>query len=237
MAALVTLALTISACSQATSSATGEAPLPTIGLGSDLGQNFVPGAETIRGNPSTTIDSVVMIGDSITRASLPALEAAYAQLGFDSVSIEAQDGKRTAVSFGSNSSGAAIAQFISGAQADDDHANEIWIVALGSNDINQYSDPVELAAAFDDLLAVVPTESPLIWVDTYFESQSEGAAEINAMIEDRVMQRGNATVARWSEVAADDGNLRVDGLHPRESGSVAFASKIVDTIIDFLQLG
>jgi hypothetical protein len=59
---------------------------------------------------------------------------------------------------------------------------------------------------------------------------------MNDAISDRVLDRGNSTIARWSSVAADDGNLRDDGVHPREQGSAVFASVISATIVSFLQL-
>ena len=114
-----------------------------------------------------------MIGDSITVASTPALQEVYEQLGFDEIIIESKQGKRTALTFGSNPSGVDIASFIvNSPDRDDDHSNELWVVALGTNDINQYGDAAERAAAINEMLQTVPEESPLIWVDTYFEDQS-----------------------------------------------------------------
>jgi lysophospholipase L1-like esterase len=179
------------------------------------------------------IDSVRMIGDSITLASRPALEVAFEQLGFSSVVIESQTSKRTAVGSDSNASGVAIASLL--AQIDDDHSDELWVVALGTNDINQYSGRDEIAAAFEEILAVIPADSPLVWVDTYYRDQLDGAAEVNAVIESLIARRGNAAVANWSAVAADSDNLRTDGLHPRDSGTLVFAATIRDTVASLLQ--
>lgn len=233
---LVAVALTVAGCSGSTSSASRDAPLPTIGIGSELNGEVVVGAD-VRTVPNTAIDTVVMIGDSITVASTSALQEVYEQLGFDEIIIESTEGKRTALTFGSNPSGVDIASFIANSlDRDDDHSNELWVVALGTNDINQYSDAAERAAAINEMLQTVPEESPLIWVDTYFEDQLEGAAAINDVISDRMSERGNSAIARWSSVAADDGNLRDDGVHPREKGSAMFAAVISATIVDFLQL-
>jgi lysophospholipase L1-like esterase len=86
------------------------------------------------------------------------------------------------------------------------------------------------------MLQTVPEESPLIWVDTYFKDQPEGADAMNDAISNRVLDRGNSAIARWSSVAADDGNLRDDGVHPREQGSAVFAGLIAATIVNFLEL-
>jgi lysophospholipase L1-like esterase len=233
---LVAAALTGAGCAGPMSSGSNDAPAPTIGIGSELNGEVGVGAG-VRTTSSTAIDTVVMIGDSITVASAPALQAVYEQLGFDEIIIESKQGKRTALTFGSNPSGVDIASFIvNSPDRDDDHSNELWVVALGTNDINQYGDAAERAAAINEMLQTVPEESPLIWVDTYFKDQPEGADAMNDAISNRVLDRGNSTIARWSSVAADDGNLRDDGVHPREQGSAVFAGLIAATIVNFLEL-
>jgi lysophospholipase L1-like esterase len=233
---LVAAALTGAGCAGPMSSGRNDAPAPTIGIGSELNGEVGVGAG-VRTTSNTAIDTVVMIGDSITVASAPALQAVYEQLGFDEIIIESKQGKRTALTFGSNPSGVDIASFIvNSPDRDDDHSNELWVVALGTNDINQYGDAAERAAAINEMLQTVPEESPLIWVDTYFKDQPEGADAMNDAISNRVLDRGNSTIARWSSVAADDGNLRDDGVHPREQGSAVFAGLIAATIVNFLEL-
>jgi lysophospholipase L1-like esterase len=248
---LAVVGLSVSACAGSTSSATGgDAPLPTIGLGSDIGEGGqISGGAEVRAVGTTEIDTVIMVGDSITVASTPQLETMFEQLGFDNVIIESKVGKRTALNFGSNPSGAQVAENIvnfihsvgegdAQVTADDpfDHSNELWVVALGTNDIDQYSDPAERAAAINEMLQTVPDESPLIWVDTFFRDRPDGTADINDTIRDRVSQRGSSMIAPWSAVADDEGNLRTDGVHPREQGSIVFANVVGNAIIDFLRL-
>jgi len=247
------VALTVSSCAGSTSTATGaEQPLPTIGLGSGIGDDGVAnasatGAADVRTVGSAEIDTLVMVGDSITVASMPALEDVFARLGFDNVIIEAQESKRTADGGQSNPSGVSVASELvdaieSGEQADwdddpADHSNELWVVALGTNDIDQYSDEADRSAAIDDMLDAVPAESTLIWVDTYIREREDGTGEINDAIIDRVGERANSVIARWSAVADDEGNLRTDGVHPRDQGSIVFADTVANTIVNVLQLG
>jgi hypothetical protein len=265
--------LSITACAGSTSSA-GDAPLPTIGLGSNDGSAQVSGGADVRSIGNSSIDTVVMIGDSITVGSKVELQAAYEALGFSTIMIQAQGGKRMAISFGDNASGVSIAEFLVGipaesvgdvdAEADTDgaedgdagadidgaedgdadsdgaapidHSNELWVIALGTNDINQYANPAELAGIVNEMLSIVPAESGLIWVDTFWRAEPEATAGINSIIEDRVINRGDSAVAYWSAVADDEGNLRTDGVHPRDAGSLVFASTISDTIRTFLEL-
>jgi lysophospholipase L1-like esterase len=232
--------LAAAGCAGSTSSASPmaqDAPLPTIGLGSKISSGEVSAGAEARVVGSSPIDTVVMIGDSITVASKPALQEVFEQLGFDGIVIESKEGKRTAQSLRDNPSGAEVATALRAYSVDaDDRSNELWVVALGTNDISQYSDPAERAAVINEMLGSVPEESPLVWVDTYFADRPEDTEELNSIIEDRVRSRGNAAIARWSDVAADDGNLRNDGVHPREQGSIIFANTVAATIVDFLQL-
>ncbi len=239
---LFALVVGAAACSSQQSSASVDVPgAPPAGDGVATGDVFEQRASS---STSADIDTVVMIGDSITVASTPALQDVFESLGFETILIVAQQGKRAAVSFGDNPSGAAVARTLlddvgtpadgATAQLDDDRTDELWIVALGTNDIDQYSDPSERVAAINEVLDAVPADVPLIWVDTYFRDRPDGAGEINDMVAARLRQRGNATIARWSEVADDEGNLRDDGVHPRDDGTLAFAGVVRDTVDAFL---
>lgn len=260
MAAVV---LSVTACAGSTSSA-GDEPLPTIGLGSNDGSGQVTGGADVRSVGNSSIDTVVMIGDSITVGAKVELQEVYEALGFSTIMIQAQGGKRMAISFGDNASGVSIAEFLVGSPAESaeggdvdtdtaedeadegdaeidgaspiDHSNELWVIALGTNDINQYANPAELAGIVNEMLSIVPAESGLIWVDTFWRAEPEATAGINSIIEDRVINRGDSAVAYWSAVADDEGNLRGDGVHPRDAGSLVFASTISDTIRTFLEL-
>ncbi len=204
----------------------------------DLGDGLViegdPGELGTHGSVASTasgIDSVVMIGDSITKGSTPALEERFDLLGLD-VDIEAQNGKRMAVSSGDNPSGSSVAEFIAGSS--DDHSNELWVVALGTNDIGQYSSPDAIAAAVNEVLDAVPDESPLVWVDAYFRDRAEQQEVVNTIIRDRVTRRGNSVVAPWTEFATGDGVLSSDGIHPSDDGTEVFAFVVTDTTSAFL---
>lgn len=236
MTALVAAGLLAAGCNSgepsASSTSPANEPLPTIGLGSDLdvgsfGDVLAVGAEEI--------DTVVMIGDSITVASKGALQAEFAAAGFGEPVIVSVDGKRMAEARENNPSGAQVAESLTsaGEGPGDDRNNELWIVALGTNDIGQYQ-PDEIAGAVNEVLAHVPDDAPLVWVDTFFRDEPDGAMQINEIVADRVGRRGNAVVAPWSFFAAGDGVLRVDGVHPSPSGTAIFAAVVAETASRFL---
>ena len=243
------LAWSATACGSGDSEASNDtlsAPLPTIGLGSQFdnpGQpGLISGAADVRTVGADDIDTVVMIGDSITRGSTPKLYERFETMGLANILIESQNGKRIAVSSRNNPSGAAIAGFLTTSGAEDDsdqavdgdHSNELWVVALGTNDVGQYSSPDQIAAAVNEVLAAVPDESPVVWVDVYFRDRPEQQALINTIIAERIDRRGNAVLAPWSFFASSDGITVGDGVHPTESGKDAFAFVVADTVQAFL---
>jgi len=224
----------LSACTQ-TSGASQ--PLPTIGLGSGLGFDGDPGAIDADGRVADSaddVDSVVMIGDSITRGSQVALEQRFEILGLDSV-IEAQDNKRMVVSLGDNAGGSKVAAYLTADEGSDGgHADEVWVVALGTNDVGQYASADEIAGAVNEVLAAVPDEAALVWVETYFRDRPEQADAINTIVRDRVGKRGNSVIAPWTAFATSDGVLTADGVHPTEGGAEVFAFVVTDTVRAFL---
>lgn len=209
-------------------------PLPTIGLGSELDVAPLEAAVDVEAIEPEEIDTIVMIGDSITVASTPALLAQFAALGMDDPVIVSQVGKRMAKGLRDNPSGAGIAEFLVGDEtAGDGRSNELWILALGTNDIGQYTAD-EAAGAVNELLREVPPEAALVWVDTYYRDEPEGETEVNRVITDRVARRGNAVVAPWSFFAGGEGVLRSDGVHPSSAGTEVFAAVVAGTAARFL---
>ena len=221
-----------SACASDSSASSAQVPLPTIGLGSDVGDGQISGGADVRVVGGSEVDQIIMIGDSITQGSVEELTARFVELGFESPVIEARQGKRMTVTSRDNPDGASIARFVAG---DESSHSALWVVALGTNDINQYESVDLIVDQVVEVLQAVPPEVPLVWVDTYWARQLEGAAEVNAAIEAGLAARGNGIVARWTEVAPGDGILRTDGVHPREAGSAAFADVVADAVAELLE--
>jgi lysophospholipase L1-like esterase len=179
------------------------------------------------------IDSVVMIGDSITRGSIDALRREFGSLGFANVAIEAENGKRMVVSSGDNVGGSQVAESLASG-GDTNHTNEVWVVALGTNDIGQYASADEVAAAVNEVIAAVPDDAALVWVDTYFRDRPEQTQLVNSIVRERVGRRGDSVVAPWTAFATQQGVLTGDGVHPTTDGADVFAFVVADTVRVFL---
>jgi lysophospholipase L1-like esterase len=208
-----------------------ENPLPTIGLGSDIGQ--ISGGADVRAIDTGSVASVVMIGDSITVGAQPFLQEQLEQLGFADVTIVAQELKRVSQNIRNNPSGADIAAFVA-ADAERPGDEQLWIVALGTNDISQYDSVEDIVTAMDTVIDSVPDDAPLIWVNTYFEDRPEDTAEVNTAIEQIIGSRGNSVIGRWNQIAPSEGVLRSDGVHPNSEGAKVFAALVTTTVADFL---
>ncbi len=210
----------------------GEAPLPTIGLDSELGS--LSGGTDIRRIDTGEVTTLVMLGDSITVGAQPFLETNFDSLGFERVDVVAQELKRTSVTFGDNASGVDLAAFLA-TDVGVEPGERMWVVALGTNDISQYPSSDDARIAIEELLNEVPDDDPLLWINTYFEGRPDDTAEVNTAIEQAVAARGNATIARWDQLAPTPGVLRSAGVHPHSDGAEVFATFVAAAGADFLQ--
>lgn len=161
-----------------------------------------------------------MVGDSITRGSEPALRAAFTELGVDVAAIDAADGRRMTVE-----------GFVtSGAQAVDDVEDavdaDVWVVALGTNDVPHYTGEDEFRRAIDAVLDALPDDDrPLVWVDVFLAGSEDRCEAFNDTLQAALDERGNATIVEWSAVAGEDGML-TDGIHPGTVGVEVFADLV-----------
>lgn len=170
-----------------------------------------------------SISSVAMVGDSITVGATAELEVMFATAGLDVVALDAQEGRRITESSGDVRSGVEAATAISAGAAPD-----LWVIALGTNDVPQY-DATEYGSVISALLTDVPPEAPLVWVDVHVEGARDAAGEFNTVLNELLAARGAAAVAPWSAVASSDGTLR-DGVHPSEAGNEEFAAVVGDAL-------
>ena len=221
---------------QTTVSARGT-DVPTIGIGDDVGGDIAvrPAELGDEQRVPREIDSIHMVGDSITVASKAALDVRFAALGYPDAVIQSQASKRINVGSPDNSSGTTVVREL--VQQDEwngnpDHSTELWVIALGTNDLNQYSDDAQIAAAVDALLAEVPVDAVVMWVDTFVVGSPMETDQLNAVVTQRLALRGDASIVGWSDVAWRDDVLRIDGVHPTDEGAEVFAATVAIAVGD-----
>ena len=195
---------------------------PVAGVGDTVAPVVVTG-----GFAAGPIRSVAMVGDSITLGSEPALRQAFGELRVDLIAIDAENGRRMTIDGAVNS----------GLEAVDDVAADgppdLWVVALGTNDVGHYDGPDEYRAAIDDVLAALPADVPLVWVGVYLEADAERSEAFNETLREVLDERGNATIVDWA-TTADDGDVLADGVHPDDNGTTLFALLVAGGVSDWL---
>lgn len=186
-----------------------------------------PAASTTPPAPQTRT-SLVMIGDSITAGSSSALSTALEGTGFTDVTIEAQPSRRIDVGGGNEPR--------SGTQALDKllaqgASPDVWVVALGTNDIGKYAERSDYADLIDRFLARLP-KGPLLWVDVYRRDYLDDTKTFNTVLRDRLAERGDASVASWFDLASRRNQkiLQPDRLHPNEAGRKVFADLVANGV-------
>ena len=135
------------------------------------------------------VDSVAMVGDSITFGSMETLEREFATLDLDDVEIDAEGGRRMVVDSLMTSGLDAVSELAG------DDPPDLWVIALGTNDVANYS-PEEYRPAIDELLAAVPSDVPVVWVDTYLEEYRDLSALFNVELREALAERADSR--RWS---------------------------------------
>lgn len=221
-AALTTL-ITLAALATGCSSERDTVSAPPV---AGAGETVTPVAVTANA-PDEPIRSVAMVGDSITLGSEPALRQSLGELSVDLMAIDAENGRRMTVE-GSVGSGLDAVDDVSA-----DGTPDLWVVALGTNDVGHYDGVDQYRSAIDDVAAAIPADVPLVWVGVYLEGHAERSAAFNETLRAALDDRGNATIVDWA-TTADDGDVLFDGIHPDDNGTTLFALLVTAGVSDWL---
>ena len=176
------------------------------------------------GEPPVMPATVAVIGDSIALSAQEIVTAAIEFLDVEILAYDAVESRRmVAGSAGLPSGASAISELV-----DDATYPELWIVALGTNDVGAMSGADSVRADIERLLSLIPGEAHLVWVDTWAEPLDDGAVAFNSLLREVLAAREYTTVLDWHTVAAIDGLIIADGVHLSEVGKVEFARMIGD---------
>ena len=218
VAALAGPVLVVAAGCASEREASSAPPASEVAVAGSIGAAPPTSANTV-----VDVDTVAMVGDSITVGSTEELDEAFAGIGFPDVEIDAQSGRRMIEGDGITSGLDGIAAVLAdGAEPD------LWVVALGSNDVANYA-PEEYPAAINELLAAIPDDVPVVWVDCYLTNYEDESMAFDATLREVLAERGNATVVDWAAVAPEDGVL-ADNVHPSGFGRTEFARRVADGV-------
>ncbi|MEO7398183.1 MAG: GDSL-type esterase/lipase family protein [Ilumatobacteraceae bacterium] len=173
--------------------------------------------------PAKVPESVVMVGDSISALSEPALDLVLGAMGFQTVTINAEPSRRIEVGRRNPTNGLDVVTFVAGASPPD-----MWVIALGTNDAGLYATDEEYQGLIDGILAAIGNDVPLVWVNAYRNDHLDGCRQFNELLEETLDERGNATIADWYQLCVDNSSaiLTGDGVHPNNDGILVFADTV-----------
>jgi lysophospholipase L1-like esterase len=175
--------------------------------------------------------SSVMVGDSITKASTTALTDMFNAVGITDPYIDGEVGRRIEVGNGNGGgplSGIRTLYGVLAMKAKPD----VWVIELGTNDVGSYATPDDYGKLIDQVLAMLPKNAPLVWVNTYREQYLDATKVFNLVLLQRIQSRGHAVVADWFSVASapNETVLRSDRLHPNPNGQRALAMLVAQAL-------
>jgi lysophospholipase L1-like esterase len=161
---------------------------------------------------------VVIIGDSLTLSAEDEIVTQLRLTGVDIVAFDAMENRRDLDDLPSGATAAA--------ELAAEHRPDAWVVALGTNDVGGQADPEDFRADVRTLLGALPVDARVIWLDTWIEDRVEGSRELNAVLRQEAVRRGDMTVVDWFQFGDDPGLVRSDGVHLTDAGQRVFAAQI-----------
>jgi lysophospholipase L1-like esterase len=194
----------------------------------------VPVAPTVAAGTAAPTDTgatiavhrLAMVGDSITQGAQQKLEEAFAGLGLTDVVVNAEQGRRMTASNSITSGVEGIKAVLKKGPPPD-----LWVIALGTNDVANYQ-PQDYAPAVNEVLAAIPAGAPVLWVDCYLDKYPDQSKQFDTTLRQVLAARGNTRVVDWATVAAEDGVLR-DGIHPSGFGVDEFTRRVSTAVADW----
>jgi hypothetical protein len=177
--------------------------------------------------------SVAVVGDSIARSATDLITSSISLHGIEIMAYDALESRRMAEWGGADlpSGVSAIDEIV-----DDGAEPELWVVALGTNDVGAGTSQEAIEDDIDEVLAEIPDDAAVFWVDTWVRDLEDRTDLFNVMIRNRLADRPNSWVLDWNTLAATDGLIIPDGVHLTPRGQLEFARMIGRALRDGFNL-
>ncbi len=172
--------------------------------------------------------TVAVVGDSLTLSARDEITTELVGLGLEVMVVDGVESRRmTAGSAGRPSGLDAIATI----RAELDVEPDLWVIALGTNDVGAQVDEQRFRDDVRAALSGVGTDSPVVWVDIWIRDRREAAVAANGVIRDELAGRtAPSGVVGWFAHAGGDGLVTDDGVHLTDRGQAAFATAIANQV-------
>lgn len=192
----------------------------SIGAGIDVNASRAHAlpASYLEDATSRPAGSVAIVGDSLTVGYWAGLDDVVRTAGFGPFRLEARSARRTLVPIEGSTSGIDAVRHI----RHDGFDARVWVVALGTNDINLTSNsPGEPDRTINAMLDEIGPGHLIVWVNVHAGRSSANAHVFNTRLAAVAAGRRDLYVADWSSLAqANPQWMREDGVHNTAEGAV-----------------
>lgn len=180
--------------------------------------------------PDVALGTVAVVGDSLSLSAADAVEAELLRIGVDRVVVDAVQSRRMVAGSADLPSGRSAIRKILG-----DDEPDLWVVALGTNDVGAGSDAAAFAADVESVLESIPDAAPVVWVDVWVRDRRAETVQANLALREVLDRRAAPSgVALWYSAAAAPGNVISDGVHLTDAGRERFASEIGAAVVSLV---
>jgi hypothetical protein len=174
-------------------------------------------------------DSVAVVGDSLTESAAEQITAYFSGLGVDVVTIDGAQNRRMAHGERPDPGTDIVERIAAVAEP------ELWVIALGTNDVGAEVTSERFGADVDTVLAAIPSGAPVVWVDVWIDDRRSQVQSANSVLREKLATREFSIVADWFAHGDDPGIIAGDGVHLTEDGRYMFAATIAAATVDLFE--
>ena len=214
---------------------------PTTAMPADVGEAqvlddpLVPPVATVPLDERPALPaSVAVVGDSIARSATDLITSSISLHGIEIMAYDALESRRMAEWGGADlpSGVSAIDEIV-----DDGAEPELWVVALGTNDVGAGTSQEAIEDDIDEVLAEIPDDAAVFWVDTWVRDLDDRANMFNLVVRATLAERPNSWVLDWHSLAETEGLISDDGVHLTGRGQLEYARMIGRALRDTFTRG
>jgi lysophospholipase L1-like esterase len=174
-------------------------------------------------------DSAAVVGDSLTESAQQEIGAYLKGLGVGVITIDGKQNRRMTHGHDPDP-GVDIVDRIARVTEP-----EVWVIALGTNDVGAEESPDQYAADIETLLAAVPEGAPVVWVNVWIRDRRQQVETGNEVLRQTLADRPDTVIADWYSHGDDAGIIAKDGIHLTNDGRFLFAATIAASVVDLFQ--
>lgn len=172
--------------------------------------------------------TVAVVGDSLTLSAHDEIATELGALGLDVLVVDGVESRRMTAGSTSLPSGLDAIETIRAEYVDEP---DLWVIALGTNDVGAQVGDERFRDDLAAVLAAVGPDAPVVWVDLWIRDHRDDVVAANGMIRDVIADRSPPSgVVGWFAHGADDGTITGDGVHLTDRGRAAFATAIANQV-------